>query len=129
MLLPSTDCSESVKPDATARDGDFNNNTPIRSRANIYSSMNGVAGILICVHLFSAIAPGTHVLMLGDINQLPPVGRGAPLRDFIASGLPIGRLAECWRNSGIGEQVLSRKSPPVEPSFMLIVRAKKPGII
>ena len=43
--------------------------------------------LMLALALFRAIAPGTSVLLVGDRDQLPSVGPGRVLADFIASGL------------------------------------------
>jgi exodeoxyribonuclease V alpha subunit len=50
--------------------------------------------------LLDAVGPRTHVLLVGDVDQLAPVGPGRVLEDLIASGvLPATRLTEVFRQA------------------------------
>jgi exodeoxyribonuclease V alpha subunit len=50
--------------------------------------------------LAQAVAPGTRLLLVGDVDQLPSVGPGAVLRDIIASGaVHFVRLTQIFRQA------------------------------
>jgi exodeoxyribonuclease V alpha subunit len=56
--------------------------------------------LLLTNHLLKAVQPGTHVLFVGDIDQLPSVGAGDVLRNLIHSGIaPITRLNTIFRQA------------------------------
>ncbi len=52
--------------------------------------------------VLDAMGPRTALVLVGDPNQLPPVGAGAPLRDILAHDLaPAARLERSHRQAGI----------------------------
>jgi len=56
--------------------------------------------LLLANNLLKAVRPGTHVLFVGDVDQLPSVGAGDVLRDLIASGIaPVARLTTIFRQA------------------------------
>ena len=56
--------------------------------------------LLLTNHLLKAVRPGTHVLFVGDMDQLPSVGAGDVLRNLIHSGIaPITRLNTIFRQA------------------------------
>jgi exodeoxyribonuclease V alpha subunit len=56
--------------------------------------------LLLTNHLLKAIRPGTHVLFVGDVDQLPSVGAGDVLRDLLDSKLaPVTRLTAIFRQA------------------------------
>ena len=56
--------------------------------------------LLLMNHLLKAVRPGTHVLFVGDVDQLPSVGAGDVLRNMINSGTaPITRLSTIFRQA------------------------------
>jgi exodeoxyribonuclease V alpha subunit len=56
--------------------------------------------ILLMFHLLKAIPPPAHLILVGDIDQLPSVGPGNVLKDMIDSGLfSVVRLTEIFRQA------------------------------
>jgi exodeoxyribonuclease V alpha subunit len=56
--------------------------------------------VILANKLVKAIAPGAHLLLVGDVDQLPSVGAGEVLRDLLAAGsLPAVRLTKIFRQA------------------------------
>lgn len=50
--------------------------------------------------LLGGLAESTHIVFVGDADQLPPVGAGKPFADLIASGtVPVTRLTQIFRQA------------------------------
>lgn len=58
--------------------------------------------------LLRAIVPGTRLIMVGDVNQLPSVGPGNVLKDMILSGFcPVVRLNRIFRQAAESQIVVN----------------------
>ncbi|MDT0318265.1 SF1B family DNA helicase RecD2 [Streptomyces millisiae] len=57
--------------------------------------------LLLANKLVKAVAPGAHLLLVGDVDQLPSVGAGEVLRDLLApdSPVPAVRLTRIFRQA------------------------------
>ncbi|HET9162066.1 MAG TPA: AAA family ATPase [Solirubrobacterales bacterium] len=50
--------------------------------------------------LLGGLAETTHVVFVGDADQLPPIGAGKPFEDLISSGVaPVVRLTQIFRQA------------------------------
>lgn len=76
-----------------------NEEAPIDADVIIIDEMSMV-DIVLLNNLLKAIRPGTRLIMVGDVNQLPSVGPGNVLRDIIESGvIEVIRLTEIFRQA------------------------------
>ncbi|UNO41931.1 ATP-dependent RecD-like DNA helicase [Streptomyces sp. MST-110588] len=57
--------------------------------------------LLLANKLVKAVPPGAHLLLVGDVDQLPSVGAGEVLRDLLAPGGPVPavRLTRIFRQA------------------------------
>ncbi|MBR5553926.1 MAG: ATP-dependent RecD-like DNA helicase [Clostridia bacterium] len=60
-------------------------NSPLDAGAVIIDEIS-MADVMLLSALLKAIKPGTKVILIGDSDQLPPVGAGDCLRDILSSG-------------------------------------------
>ena len=56
--------------------------------------------LILANKLIKAVPPGAHVLLVGDVDQLPSVGAGEVLRDLLAAeAVPRVRLTQVFRQA------------------------------
>lgn len=76
-----------------------NEDSPLECDAIIIDEVSMI-DILLMNNLLKAIAEGTRIILVGDVDQLPSVGPGNVLRDIIESGvIPVVRLNEIFRQA------------------------------
>lgn len=79
---------------------EFNDANPITADYIIVDEASMV-DVRLLRSLMDAVSTKTRLVFVGDIDQLPPVGPGQPLRDLIRSEtIPTTRLLRVWRFSG-----------------------------
>ena len=98
-----------VNPEETDSVGGFmrNRQNPLDADVVIIDEMSMVD--LPLMHaLLSAVVPGTRLILVGDVDQLPSVGPGSVLRDIIASGcFPVVTLTRIFRQAGESDIVVN----------------------
>lgn len=95
--------------DDALRDASFqrNRDNPLEADVVIIDEMSMV-DIFLMHALLSAVTPGTRLILVGDVDQLPSVGAGAVLRDIIRSeAFPCVRLTKIFRQAAESDIVLN----------------------
>ena len=98
-----------VNPEETDSVGGFmrNRQNPLEADVIIIDEMSMVD--LPLMHaLLSAVVPGTRLVLVGDVDQLPSVGPGSVLKDIITSEcFPVVTLTRIFRQAGESDIVVN----------------------
>ena len=86
---------------------DRNEENPLDADVIIIDEMSMVD--LTLMHaLLSAVIPGTRLILVGDVDQLPSVGPGSVLKDIIASHrFPVVTLTRIFRQAGESDIIVN----------------------
>lgn len=88
-----------LQPDFQGRGFIYNENNPLDYEYIIVDEISMVDAYLMN-GLLKAIRPGTHLILVGDKDQLPSVGAGNVFADILASNkLPVTHLTQIYRQS------------------------------
>lgn len=84
-----------------------NETNPLETDVIIIDEMSMV-DISLMHSLLKAIVPGTRLILVGDVNQLPSVGPGSVLKDIIESGCyNVVRLTKIFRQASQSDIVVN----------------------
>ena len=84
-----------------------NKNNPLEADVVIIDEMSMV-DIFLLHSLLEALLPGTHLILVGDMNQLPSVGPGKVLADLIRSEkFPVIMLNRIFRQAAMSDIVVN----------------------
>ena len=98
-----------------------NERNPIRADFIVIDEAS-MLDMVLANHLLKAITPDTHLLLVGDVDQLPSVGAGDVLRDLIDSKIAqVVRLEVIFRQSAesliiTNSHRINRGEMPITPS-------------
>lgn len=88
-----------INPDTGDMEFARDENNPLKADVVIVDEMSMV-DISLLHSLLRAVPMGKRMILVGDADQLPPVGPGFPLRDMLRSGaLPKVELTEIFRQA------------------------------
>jgi exodeoxyribonuclease V alpha subunit len=83
---------------------------------------SSMLNLRLCEVLLGGLAESTHVVFVGDADQLPPIGAGKPFEDLIASGAaPVVRLTQIFRQAArsmittAAHEINQGRPPHLEP--------------
>ncbi len=80
-------------------DAAYDRDTPLDADLVVVDEAS-MLDVLLANTLVKAVAPGAHLLFVGDVDQLPSVGAGEVLRDLLSSGvIPSVRLTHIFRQA------------------------------
>ncbi len=82
-------------------DFQYNKDNKLPSNTIYIIDETSMLDVFITEKLLDAIPDDSHLVFVGDIDQLPPVGLGQVLSDIISSGLiAVSRLTHIFRQAG-----------------------------
>ncbi len=84
-----------------------NENNPLETDVVIVDEMSMV-DISLMNSLLKAVAKGTRLILVGDVNQLPSVGPGSVLKDIIDSGrFHVAKLTKIFRQASQSDIIVN----------------------